>query len=488
MSLLRRAGGWWMAAWLGLAMVGALVIIQAELLRLREAFETDARIAHRLLSQRAVELDAVLATLALLQPNTGEGAGADVPERRLPALYPQILTVQRRDSQMFWPQTELENAQSASRSLRRPSLAQPDFLRGQYKLVLAATPVSFVLSVDMGRLVPWSEWPTDPQKSPVRTVLEHAGQQFVIQPGNLRGGWQFDFRKRLATDSQPFDVVSTRQAGWSELPWLAMLGWAALAGVAVGVTAALMRQRVQRQRAEELLRLGQVARLNTLGELAGGMAHELNQPLTAVLASTQAAQRLLAEEPVDLATVRNAMTQAVNQARRAADVVGRLRSLVERPDAAAHLRPLDLRDAVRNVLHLMQPECARRDVVPALTADTPVWVMAEPVALDQIVHNLLLNALQALDLVPARQRALRIAVTADLRHALLTVSDSGPGIAPEAMPRLFEPFYSTRAGGLGLGLSLCETLASNMGGTLTAANQPRQGAMFTLTLPVRERP
>ena len=90
-----------------------------------------------------------------------------------------------------------------------------------------------------------------------------------------------------------------------------------------------------RQRAEELLRLGQVARLNTLGELAAGMAHELNQPLTALLSSTQAAQRLLADDPPDLDTAQTAMARAVEQARRASTVVGRLRRLVERPDLAA---------------------------------------------------------------------------------------------------------------------------------------------------------
>ena len=142
---------------------------------------------------------------------------------------------------------------------------------------------------------------------------------------------------------------------------------------------------------------------------------------------------------------------------------------------------------MRNVLHLLQPECAKRNVVPALTADGPAWVMAEPVALDQIVHNLLLNALQALDQVPANQRTLRIGVLADPLHGVLTVSDSGPGITTEAMRRLFEPFYSTRDGGLGLGLSPCETLTSNMGGTLTAANQAGQGATFTLTLPAAKR-
>ena len=484
MTLLRRASGWWLAAWLGLSATGGVLITQAEVTRLREAFETDARIAHRLLSQRAVELDAVLATLALLQP----AADTHPPERRLPSVYPQILTVQRRDPQIPWLQPSLESAEQKSRSLRQPSLAEPDFSSGRYTLVLAATPVSFALLIDMNRLVPWNEWPIDPQKSPARVILEHAGTSFVIQPGQMVGGdWQFDFRKRLATDSQPFDVVASRKVAWPELPWLAILAWALLAGLSLSGMAALLRQREQRKRAEELLRLGQVARLNTLGELAGGMAHELNQPLTAVLANTQAAQRLLAEEPVDLATVRDAMAQAANQARRAADVVGRLRNLVERPNAPASLRPVELHDAVRNVLHLLQPECTKRNVVPAVTADGPVWVMAEPVALDQIVHNLLLNALQALDQVPANQRTLRVGVLANSLHGVLTVSDSGPGITTQAMRRLFEPFYSTRDGGLGLGLTLCETLTSNMGGTLTAANQAGQGATFTLTLPASKR-
>ena len=79
-------------------------------------------------------------------------------------------------------------------------------------MVLAATPVSFALLIDMNRLVPWNEWPADPQKSSAKVILEHAGTSFVIQPGQMvGGGWQFDFRKRLATDSQPFDVVASRK-------------------------------------------------------------------------------------------------------------------------------------------------------------------------------------------------------------------------------------------------------------------------------------
>ncbi len=485
MNVLRLAGGWWLAAWIALSVVGALLIVLAEISRARDAFETDARIAHRLLSQRAVELDAVLATLALLQT----GAEANPPERRLPSLYPQILTVQRRDPEARWPRSDLENAEALSRSRRLPALALPDFTAGRYTLVLAAHPASFALLIDMSRLVPWSEWPADPQKSLTRVVLEQGSQQFVIQPGALgRSGWQFDFRKRLATDSQPFDMVAMRHVAWSQLPWLAISAWASVAGAALAGVAALVRQREQRRRAEELLRLGQVARLNTLGELAGGMAHELNQPLTAVLANTQAAQRLLEENTLDLPTVRGALAQAASQARRAADVVGRLRSLVERPGTAAHTKPVALHDAVRKVLHLLQPELALRQVEPLLAADSPVWVMAEPVALDQILHNLLLNALQALEQVPAGQRRLDLAVLANSPLAVLTVADSGQGIPSEALPHLFEPFYSTRKGGLGLGLSLCEKLATNMGGTLTVANQAPRGAVFTLSLPACARP
>src|SRR5512145_2771481 len=105
-----------LALWLALTVAGCVVLARAELARLREAFETDARIAHRLLSQRVVQHDAILATLALLQP----GAGADPAEQRLPALYPQILSVQRRDAGAAWPDAALAAAEARSRSTRRP--------------------------------------------------------------------------------------------------------------------------------------------------------------------------------------------------------------------------------------------------------------------------------------------------------------------------------------------------------------------------------
>jgi len=273
-----------------------------------------------------------------------------------------------------------------------------------------------------------------------------------------------------------FGNFAERLAAW----WL---GCAALCGL----LAWLQVQRQARRRAEELLRFGQIARLNTLGELAAGLAHELNQPLTAVLANTQATSRLLNNEPPDLDTARQAMGQAVDQARRAAEVLSRLRRAIERPGLAERMEPVNLHTAVRNVLALLQAEIRSLGLEPAVDGDAVLQVLADPVALEQIIHNLLINALQAMAHTPKAARRLAVQIDAVGGVARLSIADGGPGIPPEALPRLFEPFFSTKDGGLGLGLSLCETLATSMGGRVSAANLAEGGAEFCLTLQLAAR-
>ena len=467
----------WGLAWGLLTGLGALALSRLALAQLREAFETDARIAHRLLSQQVVQHDAVMATLALLQAP---------PEPRLTTLYPQILQVQRRAPGSDWPDARLAAAEAQSRQRRQGALAGLDLAAGRYQLVLAAGPSAYALGLDLRQTVPWAEWPMQPAGSPVRLTLDHAGQQFVVQPGRLDGGrWRFEFHKHLAAASQPFDVVAVQEVGWQALPWGRMLAWAAAMAALLATLATLQRQRAARRRAEELLRLGQVARLNSLGELAAGMAHELNQPLTAVLANTQAASRLLQEDPPELDTARGAMRQAAEQARRAAGVVARLRRTVERPELGGQVQPVLLDEAVRNALYLLEPEFSRRGAAPVLDADaTPLAVLAEPVALEQIIHNLLMNALQAVEQVGSERRRVTLGLRAEHGQGVLSVHDQGPGMAPQVLARVFEPFFSTRHGGLGLGLSLCETLAGAMGGTLTASSPASGGAQFRLSLPL----
>ena len=474
--------------WLGaglLAALGAGLLARAELQRQREAFDTDARIVHRLLSQRVVQHDAVLATLALLQPQPG----GDAAEQRLPAVFPQVLQARRRSEGEAWPTASLAQAEATSRTRQRAALGAVDLAQGRYELVTAAGSGAYALLIDLKQTVPWDEWPMNPASSPVRVRLVLGDAHFTVQPGRAhtpRLGWTFEFSKVLASASQPFDVQADVSLGGSALPWWRMLSWTALVLAAAYGWQAWRRQNTERRRAEELLRLGQVARLNTLGELAAGVAHELNQPLTAVLANTQAAQRLLTDDAPDLPLAQTAMTQAAEQARRAAEVVGRLRRVVERPDTQGATAPTSLERAAQSALHLLEPEFKRRQVVVRLDAPATPTVLADPVALEQIVHNLLMNALQALEVVPPDQRQVRLRLDREGHQGLLQVSDSGPGIPPDVLPRLFQPFFSTREGGLGLGLSLCETLAVGMGGSLGARNAPPDGAEFTLRLPLAE--
>lgn len=472
---------WWLVA-LVLGLAGAALIARQALQTAREAFETDARIMHRVLSQRVVQHDAMLATVSLLQAEQGAER-----ERRLASVYPQVLAIQRRQGEEQWSDARVTRAETASRELRRPELAMADFNRGRYVLVLAGEPASHAMTIGLREMLPWDEWPTDPRSSPVQVLLQFESQSLVLQPGQAgRRGWHFDFSKRLAADSQPFDLHAMRVMGWEELPWVWMGVWCGGVLLLVFGLYQLRRQRSERRRAEELLRLGQVARLNTLGELAAGMAHELNQPLTAVLANTQAARRVLAETPPDLELARGAMHQAVEQARRASEVVGRLRQAVERPKTGASVEAFDLLEATRKVLYLLEPECRRVRLQLTVEGAPGCRVLAEPVALEQIIHNLVMNALQALERVPVEQRRLHLRVAAEGARGQLRVADSGLGIPPEVLPRIFEPFFTTREGGLGLGLSLCETLAAGMGGELQASNGSPGGAVFVLSLPLAQ--
>lgn len=479
-----------MLLWLACAVAGAGWLATSRLSDLRTDFDTEGRIAHRVLSQRMVQHDAIMATLALLQSAESSGRGEPA---RLSALYPQIINVLQRAPDGSWPDavaSRLNAAEAASLREKRAALVDDDLAQGRYWLVLASHPLNHALQFDVRAAVPWDEWPLDISANPVRATLVHGDRRYEIQPGRIDvetpARWRWVTAKTLASASQPFVLVLERPLVWRELPLIGMAVWALVAGLLLMGLRMLWLQRVARQRAEELLRLGQVARLNTLGELAAGMAHELNQPLTALLANTQAARRLLDEQPPDLETARAAMSQAAGQARRAADVVGRLRRLVERPGLAAQTQPVALGAAVQEALHLLEPELRQRsiEVETHSEPDMPL-VLAEPVALQQIIHNLLMNAMQALEKVPPERRRLSLHWRREGQQALLSVRDEGPGVPSDMRSRLFEPFYTTREGGLGLGLSLSHGLAEAMGGSLVLAeSQTVSGADFHLLLPL----
>lgn len=487
-------------------LLGATALVRWDIAARREAFAVDARIGHRLLSQRAAQLDAVLATLTLVaqEPN------AEAYAERLPALWPGVLAVHRSDAEHPWRDAALAAAEQRSRALppdkRHAVLTHVDPGRLQYTLVLAGYPASWALLVDATRLIPTEEWPFS-NSGPVRaslvagdsTLLLHPGAPLEQQPAGLTPG--FTFAKLLATPSQPFELRLQRATGPAEWPWPWLLVWAGVCLAAASALWTTLRSRDMQRRQAELMRMAQVGRLNTLSELAAGVAHELNQPLAAVLASTQAAQRLLPlewsadaqlspAEYLDLPSVRQALDLAAAQARRASNVLTRLRRLVQNPMQNVDAQAVDLHALCLQMLDLLRPELQRRDITAAVSGSAPaVW--ADPVMVEQIIHNLLTNAMQALEGAgtPSPCISLELQSLPEQSQALLRVRDNGPGFAPGQLDHVFEPFFSTRAGGLGLGLPLCQTLAEALGGTLQArqagiAVDDITGAELLLTLPL----
>ena len=483
----------WFLAWALAAGTGAVWLAHDRMQTLRDVFDTDARIAHRLLSQRMVQHDAILGTLALLQPPLpAHSTELNQNNSSLSHLYPQVRNVARREAtdSSLWPSnwpTSLHAAEQRSASSGHAELADSQLSDGQLYLVQSALPASYALHLDLRSTIPTEEWPIPATTSPVRAWLTQGAQTFEIQPGATQSqqpGWAWEASKTLASPSQPLTLHLRQKLNMGMLPWLSMAAWALLCAALLVAARAVYRQREARQRAEQLLHLGQVARLNTLGELAAGMAHELNQPLTAILSSSQAARRLLDDANPDAAAARHAMAQAAEQAKRASAVVGRLRRLVERPDLSGHTEGIALPQAVAEALHLLDPELRRQQVHVQVHAPASLpLAQAEPVALQQILHNLLTNALQAMASTAADQRRLTIHMAESAAQLQLTVQDSGPGIAADMRDKLFTPFATSRDKGLGLGLTLSESLAESMGGSLTLQSSAASGACFALLLP-----
>ncbi|PIG97339.1 ATP-binding protein [Deinococcus sp. UR1] len=227
--------------------------------------------------------------------------------------------------------------------------------------------------------------------------------------------------------------------------------------------------------------LAHVSRLSTLSEMGAGLAHELNQPLTAIVSYSQAAARLLDEPEPDLGRVRHAVNASVHQAGRAAQIITRLREWVRR--APSQVRATDLVQAAQNVLTLCHADLRRLDIRVVTHVPPVASVQADPVHLEQIILNLLRNAIDALERTPDAQ--VTLVVEPEGGEWTLTVRDNGPGVAPEVLGRLFTPFTTSKDGGLGLGLSLSQTLAQGMGGDLHGANTTT-GAAFQLRIPRAE--
>jgi two-component system, LuxR family, sensor kinase FixL len=237
----------------------------------------------------------------------------------------------------------------------------------------------------------------------------------------------------------------------------------------------------------ELLRnrqeLTHLTRVSTLGELAGSLAHELNQPLTAILSNAQAAQRFLAAQPVNLAEVREILHDLVEDNRRASEVLRKIRALVKKGELEA--AALSLASVVRDVALLVHSDAIVRGIRMYLKiAPELPFVYGDRVQLEQVILNLLLNAFEAMESRTAPDRAVTIEATlAGAGMIRVAVRDRGLGLAPDKLDRVFKPFVTSKREGLGLGLSITRSIVERHGGRIWAENNEDQGAVFYFTLP-----
>jgi C4-dicarboxylate-specific signal transduction histidine kinase len=254
-------------------------------------------------------------------------------------------------------------------------------------------------------------------------------------------------------------------------------------GTGNDVTAAVRADQAEAALRQVQAELAHVTRVTTLGELAASIAHEVNQPIAAVVTNAEAALRFLGRHPPDLEEVREGLLSIIKDANRAGDVIGRIRELMKK--APPRKGRMDINEAIHEVIELTRGEAVKSgaSVQTALGEGLPL-IEGDRVQLQQVALNVIINAVQAMSDAEGPRELTITTAQAEPNGVLVAVKDTGPGLAPASLERLFAPFYTTKPGGLGMGLSISRSIVEAHGGRLWVTANPPRGAVFQFTLPV----
>jgi signal transduction histidine kinase len=293
----------------------------------------------------------------------------------------------------------------------------------------------------------------------------------------VNAGKPYDLEIRLAHEGVDYHWFSSR--GWPQFDEKGKL-----LGI-IGVNANINRRRqeaaqMQLQR-DELAHLSRVA---MLGEMSGAIAHELNQPLTSILSNAQAAQRFQLRSSSPSIGLLEILEDIISENKRASEIIQRMRELLKK--GQVKLQEIDINSIIPKVLILQHSDLICRNVAvkTQLEPNLPP-VMADSVQIQQVLLNLIINACDAMQSNVVNGRLIRITTSWDKSETLeISVSDLGKGVSADNFEKIFEPFVSSKAEGLGLGLTICRSIVKAHGGKLWATNNPNIGATFHLTLPV----
>ena len=311
----------------------------------------------------------------------------------------------------------------------------------------------------------------------------------IVPPQGPRYDWRELQRWNISADRlPPGSLILFRQPTvWDRYRWWIVGALFILALQAVMI-AGLLLQRTRRHRAEAALQrnreeLAHVTRVSTVGELTTSVAHELNQPLGAILSNAEAAEMFLMADPPALDEVRDILADIRKDDQRASEVIRRMRGLLRKQELAP--KSIEINEAVEEVLKLISTGASARKVAMKFegTADLPrVW--CDPVHFQQVVLNLVLNGMEAMAGLPEEKRQVVVRTgPANNGTVKVAVADYGPGIPVDRLPKLFEPFFTTKKEGMGMGLSIARTIVEAHHGQIWAENNSEVGATFYFTVP-----
>ena len=255
-----------------------------------------------------------------------------------------------------------------------------------------------------------------------------------------------------------------------------------------GLISALLREHRRRQFAEvqarqRMAELAHVNRFSTAGELTASIAHEINQPLGSILMNTETAQAILQSPKPDIGEALEILDDILRDDRRATEVIRRMRSLLKK--APFELKSLDLNDLARETIEFLSSLAVGRKVelVSRMTPEA-LPIFGDRIQLQQVVLNLVVNGIEAMRDVPSENRTITIRTSLVESFAQLTVSDRGPGIPEDKLTEVFEPFFTSKAEGMGMGLSIARTIIEAHHGLISVNNRDHGGASFRIKLPL----
>ena len=502
------AGGW-------LLMLAAFGFYSAtsHRLALEQEVSENGRALQRAISQRVAQHDAHLtglSALGLAQAQPSEDF--DLVAKSILRFYPRIVAIDLIHVPAGAVADVVSSAKSGDGSTADPQQVSravemltpgkaaygADAKPGHYRVMKRMNDTMAVsLDIDGAKLVEGEELPgwATLRLSTAEGPLLETGVKPPASEGFLARTVSFD--APIVSSTQPLRLSLQRHVTLAQLlPPLPLALFAAISLAGLVLVRSLLKHRqdaaVAREAADaasrrEALRqhetkLAHALHINSMGEMASGIAHELTQPLTALLSQSQAGRRIAAANGLTDTPIDTVLAANVLQAKRAADILVRLRAYVGKSALEAGVH--DLGRHVADIVALSRIDLDRRGIALDIDVpEAPALARIDPVEIEQVIHNLIRNAADAVEQAGRADGRVLVSLKPAGASYEITVSDNGTGIPPEILPRLFEPFFSSKPDGMGLGLSLCESIVERFDGGISAENGAGGGAVFTVRLP-----